>query len=187
MATKPLPSPEVLRQLLRYEPETGKLFWKERSPEWFAQDWRCRQWNARYARQETFNTVYGKKGYLQGCIHSVAYMAHRVVYCLHFGDPGIFQIDHLNGDRADNRLENLRCVTGGENSKNRGLYRNNSSGRIGVYFDNNAKMWRASIKARGHTHHLGCFLAFEDACAARAAAEKDHGFHANHGNRPGYN
>ena len=60
MATKPLPSQEVLRQLLRYEPETGKLFWRERTPDMFSADgrdpeWKARNWNSKLAGREAFN------------------------------------------------------------------------------------------------------------------------------------
>ena len=63
MANKPIPSPEALRQLLSYDPKTGKLFWKERGPEWFRDtegrtaQHACKNWNARYAGEEAFTSV----------------------------------------------------------------------------------------------------------------------------------
>jgi hypothetical protein len=77
---KALPSPEVLRQLLRYEPETGKLFWLPRSEHWFrATSGRsaihaCANWNARYAEREAFTSV-DQNGYRVGTVLNVHYLS----------------------------------------------------------------------------------------------------------------
>jgi len=181
MAKKPLPSPEALRQLLRYEPETGKLFWKERGREMFSHQMRWKQWNSRYAGVEAFCTVYGVKGYLQGCIGGKMFMSHRIVYAMHFGDPEDFDIDHINGVRTDNRLLNLRAINPAENAKNRGMHRNNTSGAVGVCWIEKLQRWVATIKVSGKHVHIGHYVEKSAAIEARKDAEVKYGFHENHG------
>ena len=82
-------------------------------------------------------------------------------------------IDHINGDKLDNRRENLRRADRREqmaNPQNR-LRRNNTSGRVGVSFIKKTGLWYASIMVDGKTKSLGYFASFEEACAARGAAE----------------
>jgi len=88
-----------------------------------------------------------------------------------------------NGNRSDNRIENLRKVTTQENRKNAALYTNNTSGVTGVYFNRRLNKWCAQIKHNGKTHHLGSFKKFEKAVEARKIEENKLGFHKNHGKR----
>ena len=180
MASKPLPSQEVLRQLLRYEPKTGRLFWLPRDPSMFDSDLRltaekkCRAWNARNAGREAFTASDGK-GYRQGQVCKYHTMAHCVIWALVHGVwPGC--IDHINGDGNDNRLVNLRSVSLSENSKNRC---NPSSRAMGVRHHKGA--WEAYICADSKVRHLGRFRCKAAALVARKKAEGDLGFHPNHG------
>jgi len=126
MADKPDITPELLRQLMRYEPESGKLFWLNRSGS-IVPDLRERNsWNARYAGKEV-GAVNGK-GYLTLEILRSSQKAHRVAWAIYYGEWPNGLIDHINGDRTDNRILNLRVVTIGESAKNRGLQKNNPSG-----------------------------------------------------------
>jgi len=184
MAKKPLPSPEVLRQLLRYEPETGKLFWKERGPEWFSDGRRAAKdnaatWNARYSGVEALTAVSGE-GYNQGALLGGRYFAHRVIMAMVYGETPE-QVDHINGNRQDNRLANLRGVTRQQNQQNKQRLKNNKSGCTGVAWHQVSGKWRSEIKVNNQSLHLGSFYNFDDAVAARKKAEKEHGFHANHG------
>jgi len=82
-------------------------------------------------------------------------------------------IDHINGDRLDNRKSNLRLATPAENQRNRTkLASNNTSGVTGVYWHISREKWRAVIKCGGKGIHLGDFTSFEDAVAVRKQAEK---------------
>jgi hypothetical protein len=106
METKPLPSQSELSKLLRYEPETGRLIWRPQSG-------RVKEWNTKYAGQEAFAHV-NDRGYRCGRIAGRDYKAHRIIWKLvHGHDPEY--IDHINMDRGDNRLCNLRSVTHAEN------------------------------------------------------------------------
>ena len=181
MAAEALPSAEDLRQLLIYEPDTGKLFWRERPQGMFSCERDCRAWNARYAGREAFTPRRG--GYLMGKIFSRTHSAHRVIWCLFFGAWPSKQIDHINGDRSDNRIGNLREVSHTENMRNQKLHITNSSGHAGVYWMGKDRVWRASIWRDGRRKYLGSFVRKDDAVRARLRAEQEFGFHQNHGRR----
>jgi hypothetical protein len=97
------------------------------------------------------------------------------------GEFPTYQIDHIDGDGLNNRLENLRDVTQLENLRNMTLYRNNTSGRIGVCFVKREGKWCAQIGTKSGSKHLGHFSNFDDAVTARKAAEVELGYHENHG------
>ncbi|MFD2248971.1 hypothetical protein [Pseudochelatococcus lubricantis] len=94
------------------------------------------------------------------------------------------EIDHVNGIRSDNRFNNLRNVDHAANTRNVALHSSNTSGVIGVSWAKRECRWRASIKANNRERHIGYFRDFEDAVAARKAAERQFGFHKNHGRLP---
>lgn len=159
-----MPSQERLRELFDYNPTTGNLHWKVKRPHREPGD------------------VAGTKSptAYRVDIKDRHYMLHRVIWVMHFGaiPDGLF-IDHINGDPYDNRLENLRLVTNRLNMMNRKLSRTNTSGAMGVV--KVGKKWRAQLKVFGVRHIIGIFENFEDAVKARRDAEREHGFHPNHG------
>lgn len=180
MAKRQLPSPEVLRQLLRYEPETGKLFWKERSPEMFPVGKRraehtCSIWNASFAGREAFTSI-DNHGYAKGTIFQQSYAAHRVAFVLIHGRWPDHQVDHINGIRSDNRSENLREATSSQNKMNSKVRCDNSSGYKGVSFHKASNLWRANIRLNGKQRCIGYFKTAEEANAAyQKASEELHG------------
>ena len=93
----------------------------------------------------------------------------------------VTELDHINGDRLDNRIENLRPVTRQENLKNQKRSIANTSGVTGVYWDRETGKWRALIRIGGKVKTIGRFLSFEEAVMARKEAERKNGYHANHG------
>jgi len=181
MATKPLPSPEVLRQLLSYDPETGKLFWKERPAHFFKSDSYAERWNNRFAGREAL-TARHREGYCHGSLLGSHVLAHRAAMALHNGEWPEWEVDHINGDRTDNRIDNLRAVTRSENARNVSVSQRNTSGQIGVS-ETARGMWVAYIREGGGHVHLGVFREFEDAVSARRAAQVRFGYHRNHGRR----
>lgn len=174
---KSLPSPELLRQLFSYEPETGKLFWRRRAPHFFKTLQEFKRWNTRYANKPAFRV--NPQGYVSGMIFRQMHRAHRIIWAMQYGEWPEREIDHINGDRANNRLCNLRLVTRRENTLNQKRRRNNKSGRTGVSQLGNGK-WRAYISEHGKIKHLGVFCALEDAIKVRVRAEAECGYHANH-------
>lgn len=171
MASKALPSPEVLRQLLRYEPETGKLFWRERGPEFFRDTPKrtaahtCANWNSRYAQEEAL-TALRPDGYRAGTVLNRRLLAHRAIWALATGAWPPEEVDHENGTRDDNRLANLRDASHGENMRNTASAAGSSSRYLGVAWYKNCGKWRAYIRVNRKYISLGYFA--DEADAARA-------------------
>ena len=104
---KDRPSPAILRQLLRYDPDSGKLFWLTRDRSFFQADKDWKRWNSAYSNKEAF-TARGSQGARHGKIFGVVYYAHIVAWAIHFGEWPAVDIDHESGNRSDNRLVNIR-------------------------------------------------------------------------------
>lgn len=175
MANRSDITPELCRQLLRYEPETGRLFWKRRPREMFPTDQSWKAWNTRFAEKEALTAR--SRGYRVGAIDYVMVKAHRVAWAIHHGEWPIV-IDHINGDPADNRISNLRNISQAENLKNLGIRSDNKTGFSGIGFANGR--WTAEIKVSGVKHWLGSFVDRDEAVFARREAEVKFGFHSNH-------
>ncbi len=181
MTRKPLPAPDVLRKLLRIDYETGHLFWQARERECFANEALWRSFNNQYAGKRAMHSV-DSNGYLRGFINGVPYSAHRVAFAIHHGFVPD-EIDHIDGDKENNRIENLRSVSAAEDSKNKGITRKNKSGICGVHWNEIDKKWVANITSNYRRFFLGAFNDINDARNARKAAERELGFHENHGRR----
>ncbi|BAK66879.1 conserved hypothetical protein [Sphingobium sp. SYK-6] len=180
MANRSDITPELCRQLLRYEPETGKLFWRKRGMEWFSDRRSYSTWNAKYAGREAF-LVRTEDGYLKGLLLRSSFRASRVVWAIVHGVWPKGEIDHINGVKDDNRVANLRDVPRSVNARNRGMRRNNRSGITGVKLDLNSLRWHATIRGNGKNLFLGSFENRVDAIAARKAAEVEFGYSEGHG------
>ena len=159
---------DLLNELLTYDRETGKLYWKS-------------------ARQGvTVGKEAGaldKEGYSILRINYKRYRTHRVVFLMHKGYlPAV--LDHIDGDRANNRLDNLRPASLSQNQHNRKLNKNNKSGFKGVSYNSKSKMFLASIKHQRQTIFLGSYKTPEEADkVVRVAREELHGNFANHGDQ----
>jgi hypothetical protein len=179
MAAKALPSQEVLRQLLEYNPETGALTWKARDLATFHSVRSGKIWNTKYAGKPALSAA-NSFGYLHGVLDGANLRAHRVIWKWVTGsDPSV--IDHINGDPSDNRWCNLRSVSLSENMKNSRLPKHNTTGIIGVGWHNKKQKWLAQIKSQNVCRFLGYFASFDEATAVRKQAEITLGFHQNHG------
>lgn len=175
MADKIVPTPEQLRQLLRYEPETGKLFWRPRPVEMFKNKQAYGMWNTRYAGEEAFTTI-NNLGYRKGTLLGRTYLAHRVIWAVHQGEWPSDQLDHADSDKLNNRIGNLREATASENMRNQGTQKSNKSGYKGVSWSARATAFQAYIRAEGRRIFLGYHATAEAAHAAYCeAAKKYHG------------
>ena len=174
-------SVDKLRELLKYDPETGKLIWLPRPQSMFKTEKAGKIWNTRFSGKEALNTVSNHKGHFRGMILWATYSAHQVCWALHHGEWPEDQIDHINGDSQDNRLVNLRPVNTRENCRNQGIPKNNTSGVSGVHLRKDNQKWRAYINGDKGRVHLGTFSTKEEAVNARASALVKFGYHENHG------
>lgn len=120
-------------------------------------------------------------GYWVGTVCGVRLYAHRTAWALHHGDWAEGEIDHINGNGLDNRIDNLRDVSRLVNRQNAKLHKDNTSGVSGVCWAKNTGKWQAQIKVRTKMVYLGQFPDKTDAVAARREAERLYGFHPNHG------
>ena len=110
------------------------------------------------------------------------YLRSRVVWMIHNGEiPEGFEIDHIDHDRLNDRIENLRLVTRSENAKNLSMRADNTSGVTGVTFCKRDQTWQAKINVKGKTVSLGHFKNEHEAIKARKEAELNHRYHENHG------
>lgn len=179
---KPLPSREMLNLLLKYDPDTGILTWRKRSPEMFedgaqSAKWRCDRWNSRFAGKSAFSATKGD-GYKHTKLMGHWVTAHRVAWKMITGEEPR-NIDHINGDRADNRACNLRAASVSQNRKNSARKKNSTNPFIGV--SRNGKKWSARIFSDGVGVYLGTYDTPEKAYEVRKRAETEYGFHPNHG------
>jgi hypothetical protein len=171
---KDLPTIAELRKMLAYDPDTGDLTWLAR------RDVKS-SWNTRYAGTPALACVH-EDGYRKGRIHRRIVRAHRVAWAMHHGRWPELDLDHINGDRSDNRIANLREVTRAENQRNVRRPSNNKSGVIGVYWSTCRSKWVAEIRdAQGKKKHIGVFDDLSEASSARRDAERAEGYHENHG------
>jgi len=122
-------------------------------------------------------------GYMQISIDGSLYLSHRLAWLYVYGSFPDDQIDHINGVKDDNRIENLRDVTSSENGKNKKLQKNNKSGFVGVRFREDRCKWIARIQVDGKLNHLGQFVDRGDAIEARKEADIKYGFHENNGRK----
>ena len=162
-ATAPVPI-EVLRALFRYDADTGVLI-RISTGVAAGVSWR----KANYHRYGWVDLQKRKRAQL-----------HRVVFAVVHGRWPTEQIDHIDGDPTNNRVENLREVSAVENQRNMKRYVNNTSGYTGVRRTTSGK-WQALITDRGKRICLGSFEDPEDAAAAYRAKADELGYHRNHG------
>lgn len=107
-------------------------------------------------------------GYLMLTFNYVKLICHRVIWEMHNGEiPAGFEIDHINGIRNDNRIENLRLVTRSINNKNKKMQSNNTSGFTGVVFVKSRGKWNARVKENGVQKSLGSYNTAIEANEAR--------------------
>lgn len=146
---------KLLQEILSYDPETGIFRW--RSPV-----------SNRVRAGEIAGSPIGK-GYWNVQINRKLYKSHRLAWLYVNGEWPIGYIDHINRDKADNRICNLRMVNKSENMANAGLRASNTSGLRGVTFSRRRGKWMAQIMHRGKHYHLGYFDNISDAGAAYQA------------------
>jgi hypothetical protein len=171
MKSKPHPSQERLHELFEYREDniSQPFLWKIRTAP-------CVKIG------DTVGTVDKTIGYYLIRVNNKVYRLHRLVWIYHNGDiPDEMIVDHIDGDKTNNRIENLRIATQNENMQNSKIRSNNTSGVKGVSWNKQIKKWRARIRICGKEFHVGYFHTKEEAEAAVIAARNNlHGDFSRH-------
>ena len=174
------PTQEYLNECFRYDPKTGHLFWKVRPLHHFNSSHGMNITNSQFSNHRAGTLQ--SKGYVAVMVNGKGYRAHRIIWMMIHGLFPPDELDHVNHQRDDNRIENLRLATSQENKRNSSISRRNTSGVIGVCWDKRRGKWKAQIHGGGNrTIYLGDFVDKLDAIKARETANKKYNFHANHG------
>ena len=156
---------EEANSMFRYEPSSGHVYWKV----------------GKFAGRRA-GSLHKTVGYRQINTGKKYVYEHRVIMLLVHGSlPKGIQVDHINHDRSDNRLENLRLVTHTENGRNAKKISTNTTGVTGVTFCKLTGRYQAQMHMKGKCKYLGQYDTLEEAATARLEAEIKYGFHENHG------
>jgi hypothetical protein len=161
-----------LRELLDYDPVTGRFTWRHREP--LTQY--DRTWNTRYAGMVA-GTLTVPHCAVQIMVNGQIYLAHRLAFLWMTGEwSKAVEIDHVDTNPWNNAWNNLREATHSQNKMNIGLRRDNTTGHKGVWFEKRRNHWIAEVWSNGSKHQIGSFPTAEEAKAARdAAARRLHG------------
>lgn len=167
---------KLVKLTISYVPETGKLYWRERDSlcikELGMDTSTVKHFNNTFAGNEIINKA--NTGYIQICFkfrndvisEDITLLGHRVAWFIYYGEwPDL--LDHIDGDRCNNKISNLRKVTHSENMYNIKNRSDSSSGVTGVSFKKDKGKWKAYYTKGGKQVHLGYFNNFDDACNAR--------------------
>lgn len=161
------PSIEILRSLISYDPMTGQLRWMKKSG---------------IASAGSIAGLIHTGGYRRIQINGRKLMAHRIAWALYYGEWPNLHIDHIDGDKDNNRITNLRLVSDSQNQYNRGITASNKSGVKGVHQDKKSGKWLAAIRYMGSIIKVGSFDTIDEAAGAiRSKRIELHGEFANHG------
>ena len=151
-----------LKSMLLYEPDTGKFWWLVG---------RGRGRSEYMKGQEAGFITKGERHRIK--IDEKPYFAHRLAWLYVYGCWPSKDLDHINGDPADNRICNLREASNTDNHANSKDYRNNTSGHKGVYWMPKAQKWLALIQRDKYRRRLGLFVRKDDAIAAYRKASRE--------------
>ena len=167
---------DELKHWVEYNPETGEMF-------------RIRgiypKTGVEFVKRELV-TSRNNRGYLWLKVFGKMYLVHRLVFLYMTGSHPEGEVDHIDGDRLNNRWANLRDCDAFANSRNQGIRKDCTSGTRGVNYHSagrGLKRWIARISHRGVRYHLGYYMTKEEAIAVRKDAESRLGYHPNHARR----
>ena len=157
-----------LRALLSYDADTGEIRWLVK-----------RTQNAKANVGDLAGGI-DDHGYVRITVDGRKIRAHRLVYWL-MGQEPPHEVDHINGNRSDNRWVNLRRADHLMNAKNAAKRRDGNTPATGVGFMKACQKWRVRLNHRGKSIFIGLFDDLDQAMAARLNANRQYGFHENHG------
>lgn len=166
MKRKTYPDPKITSELLSYNSDTGKLYWKFRNsgPE---------NWNSQFSGKEAMYSI-EPTGYLRGSLLGGQYKSHLICWGIYYGSYPDKEIDHIDGNKANNAISNLRESSRSENQINIPIRKSNTSGYKGVSWKGRNGKWQSQIQINGTTKYLGLFSDKEDAYHAYCTASRLH-------------
>lgn len=181
-----LPTQAYLKECFDYDADLGALIWKKRPLKHFKSEGGQKQFNTKFAGSIAGSPHKGKGGvYMRVVIRvygrRIQPRLHNVIWAWHTGDRfwGDLEVDHIDGNTLNNRIENLRLVTTSQNQKNTKRQSNNTSGLMGVV--KNKDGWAVRAHYNKERIHLGRFTDFFEACCVRKSAELKYGYSPTHG------
>lgn len=162
---------EHLLEIFTYDRNAGKVFWKKPTGN-----------RVKPGRAAGNKCRFHGNEYIQVRVQRTNFLMHRLIWFLEYGEFPKGQIDHIDGNGLNNKIENLRDVTVQEQAKNLSRRMTNSSGITGVTWNKNLRAWVAQISVNNQAIYIGHFKddSFEQAVKARKDAEIKFGFHKNH-------
>jgi len=175
-------TPEDIFNMITLNQDTEQMFWLHRDRKWFSSDISYKRWNTRFEGHECFKYV-TVQGYLRGSLLGFKCPKHRVCWVFYYGEWPKGLIDHKDGDKTNNRQDNLRIVDHKGNARNQRQRDSNTSGYNGVYRAKREGAWRAGVNLSSGYKSLGVFNKIEDAVKAREDANKGLNFYERHGKR----
>lgn len=113
-----------------------------------------------------FKWQYGSWGYATRAVRIDGRIKHIRMHRLVMGTPDDVDIDHINGDKLDNRRENLRVCNDSQNQANIGIRKNNTTGYKGVSYNKRRNNYMATIRVNGNKKYLGSYTNPKDAAVA---------------------
>ena len=149
---------------LNYDKETGIFTWKHNG-----------------TRGVKAGDIAGSKmnsGYIALSVSGKKLLGHRIAWLFAYGEFAQGNIDHINRNKADNRIANLRLATYEQNAQNRLKNSKNTSGFKGVTWHKRDKRWQAAITVKGKVLHLGYYKVLDDASKAYIEASKKYQTHS---------
>lgn len=159
---------DYLRSILEYNQDTGIFTWI------FG--------NNRRVRAGDVAGCIDKDGYIQIRVCKKLYRAHRLAWLYMNGMFPESHIDHIDNNRTNNSLSNLRLANYTKNNWNACISKNSTSGVKGVNWDNRANAYKARVMKNGKLYHFGSFRTIEEASiAVKKGREYLHGEFTNHG------
>ena len=167
-------SQEMLKERLHYDRETGVFTWLDVEV------------NGYKVRNKRAGCTNGRGYVIIGfSVAGKPYIltAHRLAWLYEYGEFPSGSLDHINHDRTDNRMTNLRIATQRENLRNQSMYSNNTTAFNGVHLHKPSNKYQVRITVNNKQKHLGLYDNIEDAAKAAQEARAHYGYHENHGGK----
>lgn len=158
---------QFLNECISYSAISGSFIWKKRPASHFKSLRSMNSWNAKYSGGKAGAVT--SQGYIAISLNKKLFFSHRLAWFMYYGVWPHQQIDHINRNKQDNSIDNLRDVSPSDNLFNRGFLTNNKSGCNGVSFCNTTKTWCSYFGKK----RLGRFKTVEEAIQSRIDYETE--------------